>query len=106
MPSNLSENEEKAKLIELNKAVTQLARLLKARYARQSFFLFSKYVIGYNNTPNHLIQEHAHGTLTHLTQYTLRDIDDVGGTRLGEGKGTCYDTFTRYQTPPLSGETT
>ena len=95
-PPNLSEKE-------LLALVKQYERLLKARYARQSFYLFCKYTIGYNNQPNHLIQPHAHLELCHLTQGTLKDIDDIGGYRLEEGKKTVYDTFQAYQTPPLPG---
>lgn len=97
-------NQENIDPKQLEIALLRYKQLLKARYARQSFYLFSKYIIGYNGRPNDLIVPHAHGELCHLTQYTLTEVQDVGGERLGEGKGTCYDTFTRYQQPPTQPE--
>src|SRR4051812_28349580 len=90
-------------LQDLNKQVDQLLALKKAQASRQSFFAFSKHVIGYNNQSNTLINRRTHGQLCTKLQYTLKDIRDMGSSKLGEEGGPLvYDSFTQYALPPVT----
>lgn len=80
---------------EIEQKIALYKKIKIAQAARESFFNFAKYVAGYNNQPNYLVMEHAHGELCLLLEHALKDVQDIGGELLGEDKGSVYDFMMR-----------